>query len=816
MSLYRRFGSGFLIILLMVFCLLPGGACNENPFSVKRIGNILTYTDNSFLVSAPEEGLLTIRIHDNVSVYRIIEQHIPEGETTIHWDGCGYNQEKLYPKSYTITAELLSDSGNIYSASFLSPIEFTGQSLQYALPSSDCLYLDSAEEWFLEYRTVMKGKIIFEMMSRDRSGQQYLYSVQTQGGKIGKMDFASMAGKSMPEPGEYDVHVYETTKPEEAHTFILTVETDSPPRQPVSITGETMPDRTMSDEEIWNYMMKPSVVVDIDPFKHQEVYSEPDVNSSSLGTLHGQTQGLKVIRTDEEWALIGAWNHEEAEYVEGWVPLRKLKVAEPREDYGILIDKQKQTLSVYYRGKVIDTLLVSTGRAERKNLDQETSAGMFLTGLHRVNFSMNGKKYDYVIQYDGGNLLHQTPYDWGQYKKDFTYGRGYLGAKASHACIRIQAEPGEGGLNAYWLFTHIPYHTRVIILDDPEERKANTEKLKRTESDEPKPLSSQDGIEYDEDSAETVLLTFGGNLAPGGRKAFNSRKDSFSSFLAENGYDETFSALADYFTNDDMTCINLTFPIREQYDDSPSYAGMDYGTPGTGRLFRNSSIELVQLGGKNASAEDPGIILQTLQATEPFARTISAGQTRAFSLKGHVFGFAFCTEKDYLKKPSVIDEMIAELKDRQCERIIMLFNWGEDGSESHSVIQEAMANRSIRNGADLVVGSSPHSVQGIDFHEGVPVVYSLGDLLDGSTLKIPRVQQGILVQAAFDFSRDDRVPDIQVIPILPYGREEDGRNHYRPEKNLTRDESLSVIRALWKDTTDLAMNRIRFVIPGQS
>ena len=25
-------------------------------------------------------------------------------------------------------------------------------------------------------------------------------------------------------------------------------------------------------------------------------------------------------------------------------------------------------------------------------------------------------------------------------------------------------EPGKGGLNAYWLFTHIPYHARVIIL----------------------------------------------------------------------------------------------------------------------------------------------------------------------------------------------------------------------------------------------------------------------------------------------------------------------------------------------------------------
>ena len=126
-----------------------------------------------------------------------------------------------------------------------------------------------------------------------------------------------------------------------------------------------MPDRSMNDAEIWEMMMKPSVVVDIDYFQHQDVYSYPDEISESLGTLHGQTQGLEVIRIDGEWALVGAWNHEDASYVEGWVPVSKLKSEYPAKEYGILIDKQKQTLTVYRNGAVIDTLLVSSGRAEK-------------------------------------------------------------------------------------------------------------------------------------------------------------------------------------------------------------------------------------------------------------------------------------------------------------------------------------------------------------------------------------------------------------------------------------------------------------------
>ena len=63
-------------------------------------------------------------------------------------------------------------------------------------------------------------------------------------------------------------------------------------------------------------------------------------------------------------------------------------------------------------------------------------------------------------------MIHQIPYYWGNGKKNFAAGTDQLGTKASHGCIRIQAEPSENkGINAYWLWTHIPYHTRVIVLE---------------------------------------------------------------------------------------------------------------------------------------------------------------------------------------------------------------------------------------------------------------------------------------------------------------------------------------------------------------
>ena len=490
-----KFQKNLILLLLFFICTMTLSTGSAEPFSVKRVGNLIPFNENAFLVSSPEKGHITIRIHDDISVYRIIEQEIEPGETTIQWDGCAFNHEKLAAKNYTVTAVLQGNSGEEYRVSFNTPVEYTGQCLQYVLPSSRQVSLTNPDEWFVEFRTVQKGTVKFVFHNDHADCEDTVYSVNTTGGRINRLTYTELTGKNPVTAGNYRVNVYENTKKDERFSFDIDICEEGPQRRDVFLTGEILPEEGMTEEEIWQIMQQPSVVVDLDPFKHQKVFKEKDKTSDSLGTLHGQTQAVKVMKTDNEWAYIGAWNHEAAEYMEGWVPLSVLKVSEPNPEYGILISKQKQTLDVYYKGKRIDTLEVSTGRPEDKHPEQETAAGSFLTGYHRVDFSTNGKKYDYVIQYDGGNLLHQIPYEWGKDKKDFSLGRGYLGAKASHACIRIQSEPGENGINAYWIWTHIPYHTRVLILDDPAERRPVTERPKIIES----PIKAGDG---------TVRLTF--------------------------------------------------------------------------------------------------------------------------------------------------------------------------------------------------------------------------------------------------------------------------------------------------------------------
>ena len=542
-------------------------AFSERQLSVSINGQIVCYRENTFQVNAPESGHLTITVNTDDTVYQIIEADVETGKNSIKWDGLGFNEEKLYPMNYHIDADLNGNSGIKYQFRFDSQIINSAQAMTLALPSSEKLYLDNREEWFLECKVIRSGMLLIEMIPEGASEPAYTFRKNVEPLRIIHLTFDDIAGKTQISPGRYTMRVFEMSNTAYMKEFIITAESIMPDMPPVSVTGQIMPEEE-NDEEIWNMMMEPAVVINIGSMNHQNVYESPDEKSASLGTLHGQTQALCVIRIWNDWALVEAWNHEEAEKVTGWIPLGKLKVVYPNRDYGLLVSKKDQTVAVFYRGKRLDTIRVCTGKMEKNRLYQETAAGSFLTGEHRVDYSTNGNKYDFVIQYDGGNLIHQIPYRFGEGKKDFTEGKALLGTKASHACIRIQSDPGkQSGINAYWIWTHIPYHTRVIILDDADERHAEKEKIYGINNQKMKDESGETPsgeIKGNADTGrepekslknagnDTVLMTFGGDAVLGGREWYYYRDDSLPAYVEKYGMSYPFSVLQEYFASDDL------------------------------------------------------------------------------------------------------------------------------------------------------------------------------------------------------------------------------------------------------------------------
>ncbi|MGL5434773.1 MAG: CapA family protein [Lachnospiraceae bacterium] len=106
--------------------------------------------------------------------------------------------------------------------------------------------------------------------------------------------------------------------------------------------------------------------------------------------------------------------------------------------------------------------------------------------------------------------------------------------------------------------------------------------------------------------------------------------------------------------------------------------------------------------------------------------------------------------------PAILLKEIETLR-QSCDYVIVYVHWGIERDENPQEYQRQLGRQYIDAGADLVIGSHPHVLQGIEYYQGKPVVYSLGNFVFGSS--IPRTT---LLKLTFE--QDQEVPVLQLLP----------------------------------------------------
>lgn len=799
-----------LVLFLLLFLLLPSFSNSEEPFQILAPSDgISGYQANPLTVTAPEEGTVRIEVWDNTTLFIALEKDIPEGKSQILWDGLGWNEEKMPQKEYTLYASLTGLSGKIWTDSTTTRVGPSQQAILFALPSDPKVYLEDPTDWFMEFKLILTDQIVAEFFDASTEEMVLKTSRLSKGGRVNQLTYKQLTGKHSLGPGLYRVQVFGQMHPSYAKEFLLEVRDGKRPELPLQVTGDIMPSREDSDPAIWEKMMAPSAVVDIAPTAHQKVFASPDSSSQVLGTLHGQSQALSVMEIRTEWVRIQAWNHEKGAPVDGWVPRKKLKVVQPQTEYGLLVDKKEQTLTLYQRGEKVDTLLVSTGRMNKGELYQETAAGSFLTGQHMSDYSTNGLKYDFVIRYDGGNLLHQIPYAWNESgKKDMNPGELYLGTKASHACIRVQQEPSEKGINAYWFWTNLPYHTRIIVLDDPAERE-NQERIITGKTPElTTGLESSWSVEPEEDEEPFITITFGGDVVLGGRESYYGDPEGLPAYLEKNGMEWPFSGLASIFKTDDLTVVNLECVLKDDAEGEDFTKRWRFrGMTAWKEALTAGGIDLVNIANNHTIDYGEDGYSSTLQALEGVVPYCGNENNLVLEIQGVRFGFGGCRETTYKENPGIIGKDIAALREKGAEYIVYQCHWGIEYEEHHNVLQEAMARACQRAGADLVIGHHPHVVQGIDWIEDMPVIYSLGNLMFGGTIRLS-TYEAMLVQVRCYPGRSEKRTEIRLIPVYTSSSANRKINDYRPQLALN-ENALRILQLVQNDTGFLLTERVK-------
>lgn len=234
----------------------------------------------------------------------------------------------------------------------------------------------------------------------------------------------------------------------------------------------------ITDEEtIWKMLMQPMTIIKGDPRSQFPIYEKPDKESKIIGEVTCDSQGVHVIETlDNGWAKVECYSSSfkgsdvEAYnlLVTGYLPADFLQERKVKTAYGLVVDKFTQRLYLFHEGKLLDTLLVSTGLADEEHPWNETRSGEYVLNSRSGAFPSEKLICNYGIRYNDGDLIHEVPHIPTSSGKNYSTTEPKLGSRASHGCIRVQRKRTPQGINMRWLWDALKGQmgTRIVIWED--------------------------------------------------------------------------------------------------------------------------------------------------------------------------------------------------------------------------------------------------------------------------------------------------------------------------------------------------------------
>lgn len=127
--------------------------------------------------------------------------------------------------------------------------------------------------------------------------------------------------------------------------------------------------------------------------------------------------------------------------------------------------------------------------------------------------------------------------------------------------------------------------------------------------------------------------------------------------------------------------------------------------------------------------------------------------------------------------PSALCEAVSKAK-QDSDFVIVFIHWGTENVAEPDWAQLDQAPKLAQAGADLIIGAHPHCLQGIQYYEEVPVIYSLGNFwfnsktIDTGMVQVDITRDGIsnfrFIPAIQSNCRTDLAYDAEKARILSY------------------------------------------------
>ena len=255
--------------------------------------------------------------------------------------------------------------------------------------------------------------------------------------------------------------------------------------------------------------------------------------------------------------------------------------------------------------------------------------------------------------------------------------------------------------------------------------------------------SKSDNIRNSDDTTPEPVLSFAGDMLFTENTLSRYHQQGISSMFSE----ELLSSMTDA----DLFMINEEFPFSTRGEAAEDKQFTFRVDPSYVRIFQEIGVDVATVANNHAldfgvnaftdsldTLDQAGIARvgggRTLsEAKAPVIRTVGdstvgiLGASRVIPVSSWAAGNARPGMFTAYDQAPLLNE-ISDLSS-QCDYTVVYLHWGIEKDEYPQEYQRKLAYACIDAGADLVVGSHPHVLQGFETYKGKLIAYSLGNFL---------------------------------------------------------------------------------------
>ena len=342
---------------------------------------------------------------------------------------------------------------------------------------------------------------------------------------------------------------------------------------------------------------------------------------------------------------------------------------------------------------------------------------------------------------------------------------------------------------------------------------------KKSSEDDEKPYTGlRAAFPAEENEAQKVLLSFIGDVTLGCNEVDHTNARSLDSYVAANGMEYPFARVRYILEQDDLTVANMEGTLHSDTSGLTAKTKKAYNfraDPSFVEILKLGSIEAVSMGNNHSSDYGEPGFTETVAVLEEngigwFGNTDYSAKYWVYEHESGVkIGFvnAYVSFWGYNNGENIpaINATIQACKDEGVDVLIAMIHAGVEYNTRHDSNQERFAQFFINRGADIVIGSHTHRLQGAALQDGVPVFYSLGNFVFGGNFKFynPKrnkyIKYTAILQCALSFDENGDYLGCR-FNIIPCRLGEDREvNQYQPFP-ATDADATAAIKELQFDT----------------